>query len=105
MRAQRYSSDQPKITFNDVAGADEAKGELQEEVDFLRHPKKYRDLGARIPKGVLLVGPPGTGKTLMGRAVAGEAVVPFFSLNASEFVEMFVGVGASRRCQRSTSPA
>ena len=96
MRAQRYSSDQPKVTFNDVAGADEAKAELQEEVDFLRHPKKYHDLGARIPKGVLLVGAPGTGKTLMARAVAGEAGVPFFSLNASEFVEMFVGVGASR---------
>ncbi len=96
MRLQRYGQDQPKITFNDVAGADEAKTELQEEVDFLRHPKKYHDLGARIPKGVLLVGAPGTGKTLMARAVAGEAGVPFFSLNASEFVEMFVGVGASR---------
>ena len=96
MRAQRYSSDQPKVTFNDVAGADEAKSELQEEVDFLRHPQKYHDLGARIPRGVLLVGAPGTGKTLMARAVAGEAGVPFFSLNASEFVEMFVGVGASR---------
>ena len=96
MKAQRYSSDQPKVTFNDVAGADEAKSELQEEVDFLRHPKKYHDLGARIPRGVLLVGAPGTGKTLMARAVAGEAGVPFFSLNASEFVEMFVGVGASR---------
>ncbi len=96
MRAQRYSSEQPKVTFNDVAGADEAKSELQEEVDFLRHPKKYHDLGARIPRGVLLVGAPGTGKTLMARAVAGEAGVPFFSLNASEFVEMFVGVGASR---------
>jgi cell division protease FtsH len=96
MRAKRYSSEQPKVTFNDVAGADEAKSELQEEVDFLRNPQKYRDLGARIPKGVLLVGPPGTGKTLMARAVAGEAGVPFFSLNASEFIEMFVGVGASR---------
>jgi cell division protease FtsH len=96
MRAHRYSSEQPKVTFNDVAGADEAKSELQEEVDFLRHPQKYRDIGARIPRGVLLVGPPGTGKTLMARAVAGEAGVPFFSLNASEFVEMFVGVGASR---------
>ncbi|MGA7873300.1 MAG: ATP-dependent zinc metalloprotease FtsH [Candidatus Binatus sp.] len=96
MKAKRYSSEQPKITFNDVAGADEAKAELQEEVDFLRHPQKYHDLGARIPKGVLLVGAPGTGKTLMARAVAGEAGVPFFSLNASEFVEMFVGVGASR---------
>jgi len=96
MRARRYSSDQPKVTFSDVAGADEAKAELQEEVDFLRNPKKYRDLGARIPRGVLLVGPPGTGKTLLARAVAGEAGVPFFSINASEFVEMFVGVGASR---------
>ena len=96
MRAQRYSSEQPKVTFNDLAGADEAKAELQEEVDFLRHPQKYHDLGARIPRGVLLVGAPGTGKTLMARAVAGEAGVPFFSLNASEFVEMFVGVGASR---------
>jgi cell division protease FtsH len=96
MKARRYSSDQPKATFSDVAGADEAKLELQEEVDFLRNPKKYRDLGARIPRGVLLVGPPGTGKTLLARAVAGEAGVPFFSINASEFVEMFVGVGASR---------
>jgi cell division protease FtsH len=96
MRARRYSSEQPKITFNDMAGADEAKAELQEEVDFLKNPQKYHDLGARIPKGVLLVGAPGTGKTLMARAVAGEAGVPFFSLNASEFIEMFVGVGASR---------
>lgn len=96
MRAKRYSSEQPKVTFDDVAGADEAKAELQEEVDFLKHPQKYHDLGARIPKGVLLVGAPGTGKTLMARAVAGEAGVPFFSLNASEFIEMFVGVGASR---------
>ena len=96
MKARRYSSDRPEITFNDVAGADEAKMELQEEVDFLKQPQKYHDLGARIPKGVLLIGPPGTGKTLLARAVAGEAGVPFFSLNASEFVEMFVGVGASR---------
>lgn len=96
MTARRYSSEQPKVTFNDVAGADEAKAELQEEVDFLRHPQKYHDIGARIPRGVLLVGAPGTGKTLMARAVAGEAGVPFFSLNASEFIEMFVGVGASR---------
>jgi cell division protease FtsH len=95
-KARRYSSDQPKVTFNDVAGADDAKAELQEEVDFLRNPKKYRDLGARIPRGILLVGPPGTGKTLLARAVAGEAGVQFFSINASEFVEMFVGVGASR---------
>lgn len=96
MKTRRYSSAQPKVTFDDVAGADEAKAELQEEVDFLRHPKKYHDLGARIPVGVLLVGAPGTGKTLLARAVAGEAGVPFFSINASEFVEMFVGVGASR---------
>jgi cell division protease FtsH len=95
-KARVYSSDQPTVTFNDVAGADAAKTELQEEVDFLRHPKKYRDLGARIPKGILLVGAPGTGKTLLARAVAGEAGVQFFSINASEFVEMFVGVGASR---------
>jgi cell division protease FtsH len=95
-RARRYEADQPKVKFDDVAGADEAKIELQEVVDFLRHPKKYHDLGARIPRGVLLVGPPGTGKTLMARAVAGEAEVPFFSISASEFVEMFVGVGASR---------
>jgi cell division protease FtsH len=96
MKARRYSSEHPKVTFADVAGADEAKADLQEEVDFLTHPDKYRKLGARIPKGVLLVGPPGTGKTLLARAVAGEAGVPFFSINASEFVEMFVGVGASR---------
>jgi cell division protease FtsH len=110
MKTRRYSNTQPKVTFNDVAGADEAKAELQEEVDFLRHPKKYHDLGARIPKGVLLVGPPGTGKTLLARAVAGEAGVPFFSINASEFVEMFVGVGASRvrdlfRQAREAAPA
>src|SRR5579875_2280148 len=96
IKARRYSSEMPKVTFNDVAGADEAKADLQEEVDFLKYPKKYHALGARIPKGVLLVGAPGTGKTLLARAVAGEAGVPFFSLNASEFVEMFVGVGASR---------
>jgi cell division protease FtsH len=96
MKARRYSLEQPRVTFADVAGADEAKAELREEVDFLTNPGKYHELGARIPKGVLLVGPPGTGKTLMARAVAGEAGVPFFSINASEFVEMFVGVGASR---------
>ena len=95
-KARRYSENQSKVTFNDVAGADEAKSDLKEEVDFLRHPAKYHNVGARIPRGVLLVGPPGTGKTLLGRAVAGEAGVPFFSLSASEFVEMFVGVGASR---------
>jgi cell division protease FtsH len=95
-KARRHIEDRPKVTFNDVAGADEAKADLQEVVDFLRHPQKYHDLGARIPRGVLLVGPPGTGKTLLARAVAGEAAVPFFNLSASEFVEMFVGVGASR---------
>jgi cell division protease FtsH len=95
-RARRYTRDRPQVTFNDVAGADEAKAELQEEVDFLRNPQKYHAMGARIPRGVLLVGPPGTGKTLLARAVAGEAGVPFFSLSGSEFVEMFVGVGASR---------
>ena len=94
--ARRYTSDHPEVTFADVAGADEARAALQEEVDFLRHSEKYHDAGARIPRGVLLVGPPGTGKTLLARAVAGEAGVPFFSLSASEFVQMFVGVGASR---------
>jgi cell division protease FtsH len=110
IKARRYNTEMPKVTFNDVAGADEAKADLQEEVDFLRYPKKYHALGARIPKGVLLVGAPGTGKTLLARAVAGEAGVPFFSLNASEFVEMFVGVGASRvrdlfRQAKEASPA
>ena len=95
-KAREYALDQPKVTFDDVAGVDEAKQELQEVVDFLRHPDKYHKIGARIPRGVLLVGPPGTGKTLMAKAVAGEAGVPFFSISASEFVEMFVGVGASR---------
>ena len=85
-----------KVTFKDVAGAKEAKEELVEIVDFLRNPKKFLDIGARIPKGVLLMGAPGTGKTLLARAVAGEAAVPFFHLSGSEFVEMFVGVGASR---------
>ena len=95
-KAKRYSSEQPKVTFNDVAGANEAKGDLEEVVDFLRNPQKYHEMGARIPHGTLLVGPPGTGKTLLARAVAGEAGVPFFSISGSEFVEMFVGVGASR---------
>jgi len=95
-RARQHVGDRPNVTFNDIAGADEAKAELQEVVDFLRHPQKYHDIGAHIPRGVLLVGPPGTGKTLMARAVAGEAEVPFFNISASEFVEMFVGVGASR---------
>ena len=95
-RARRYDEDNIKITFKDVAGADEAKQELEEAVEFLKHPKKYNDLGAKIPKGVLLYGPPGTGKTLLAKAVAGEAGVPFFSISGSDFVEMFVGVGASR---------
>ena len=85
-----------KTTFEDVAGADEEKEELKEIVDFLKNPKKYDDIGARIPKGVLFLGPPGTGKTLLARAVAGEAGCPFFSISGSDFVEMFVGVGASR---------
>lgn len=95
-RAKLHSEDKTKVTFGDVAGADEAKQELEEVVEFLKHPKKFNDLGARIPKGVLLYGPPGTGKTLLARAVAGEAGVPFFSISGSDFVEMFVGVGASR---------
>jgi cell division protease FtsH len=95
-RARMFTGDKPTSTFDDVAGADEAKQELQEVVEFLKDPEKFTILGARIPKGVLLVGPPGTGKTLMARAVAGEAGVPFFSISGSEFVEMFVGVGASR---------
>ena len=95
-RAKRVSVDQPKITFKDVAGVDEAVEELQEIKEFLENPKRFQSLGARIPKGVLLFGPPGTGKTLLARAVAGEAGVPFFSISGSDFVEMFVGVGASR---------
>jgi len=95
-RARMFSADKPTVTFADVAGVDEAKSELAEVVEFLKEPEKFTSLGARIPKGVLLVGPPGTGKTLLARAVAGEANVPFFSISGSEFVEMFVGVGASR---------
>ncbi|MFN8492685.1 MAG: ATP-dependent zinc metalloprotease FtsH [Caldilineaceae bacterium] len=95
-RARLFTGDKPTITFDDIAGADEAKQELQEVVEFLKEPQKFAALGARIPKGVLLVGPPGTGKTLMAKAVSGEAGVPFFSISGSEFVEMFVGVGASR---------
>jgi cell division protease FtsH len=95
-RAKIYDRKELKVTFADVAGVDEARAELMEVVDFLRNPKKYQRLGGRIPKGVLLVGPPGAGKTLLARAVAGEAAVPFFFLSASEFVEMFVGVGAAR---------
>lgn len=95
-RAKQFSRDMPKITFADVAGVDEAKQELQEVVDFLKHPEKYRAVGARTPKGVLLIGPAGTGKTLLARAVAGEAGVPFYSVAGSEFMEMLVGVGAAR---------
>jgi cell division protease FtsH len=95
-RAKIYAEDDVKVRFDDVAGVDEAKEELKEIVEFLQHPKKYTSIGGRIPKGVLLVGPPGTGKTLLAKAVAGEAKVPFFSLSGSEFVEMFVGVGAAR---------
>jgi cell division protease FtsH len=94
--ARRYNEERPSVTFADVAGADEAKGELTEIVDFLRMPERFRKIGARLPRGVLLVGPPGTGKTLLARSVAGEAGVPFYSITASEFVELFVGVGASR---------
>ena len=95
-KARLFTGDKPTVTFADVAGSDEAKQELQEIVEFLKEPQKFAALGARIPKGVLLVGPPGTGKTLMAKAVSGEAGVPFFSISGSEFVEMFVGVGASR---------
>lgn len=95
-KARMVTNDKKKVTFEDVAGADEEKEELEEIVDFLKNPRRYIELGARIPKGVLLVGPPGTGKTLLAKAVAGEAGVPFFSISGSDFVEMFVGVGASR---------
>lgn len=95
-KAKLYNEEKKKVTFDDVAGADEEKAELVEVVDFLKDPRKFSTVGARIPKGVLLVGPPGTGKTLLARAVAGEAGVPFFSISGSDFVEMFVGVGASR---------
>src|SRR3977135_2117037 len=96
-RAKIYADDEVKVRCTDVAGVDEAEDELKEIVEFLKNPKKYTNLGGRIPKGVLLVGPPGTGKTLLARAVAGEAKVPFFSLSGSEFVEMFGGGGAGRR--------
>lgn len=95
-RAKIYAEDETKASFDDVAGVDEAQEELEEIIEFLKHPEKFRHLGATIPKGVLLLGPPGTGKTLLARAVAGEAKVPFFSISGSEFVEMFVGVGAAR---------
>ncbi|SMX48820.1 ATP-dependent zinc metalloprotease FtsH [Maliponia aquimaris] len=95
-KARVYVESDTKVTFADVAGVDEAKAELQEVIDFLKNPREYGSLGARMPKGILLVGPPGTGKTLLARAVAGEAGVPFYSISGSEFVEMFVGVGAAR---------
>lgn len=95
-KARLYGNEKDKVTFKDIAGSDEAKQDLEEVVEFLKYPKKFSGMGARIPKGVLLVGPPGTGKTMLSRAVAGEANVPFFSISGSEFVEMFVGVGASR---------
>ena len=95
-KARIYSEGSTGVTFDDVAGVDEAKAELQEIVDFLEHAGKYTRLGAKIPKGVLLVGPPGTGKTLLAKAIAGEAGVPFFSISGSEFIELFVGIGASR---------
>lgn len=95
-KAKMVTPDTQTVTFEDIAGADEEKAELEEIVDFLRLPSKYIQIGARIPKGVLLVGPPGTGKTLLAKAIAGEAGVPFFSISGSDFVEMFVGVGASR---------
>jgi cell division protease FtsH len=95
-KAKMYDAERPRVTFADVAGEEEAKGELTEVVDFLKNPAKYHSIGARLPRGILLIGPPGTGKTLLAKAVAGEAGVPFFSVSASEFVEMFVGVGASR---------
>jgi cell division protease FtsH len=95
-KARMLSEDQVKVTFADMAGAEEAKEEVVEVVDFLRDPSKFQKLGGKIPKGVLMVGPPGTGKTLLARAIAGEAKVPFFTISGSDFVEMFVGVGASR---------
>ena len=95
-RAKLLTENQHRVTFSDVAGVDEAKDDLQEIIAFLKDPKKFTKLGGRIPKGCLLVGPPGTGKTLLARAIAGEAGVPFFSISGSDFVEMFVGVGASR---------
>ena len=95
-RAKLTSNQQKKVTFKDVAGVDEPKEELQEIIDFLKEPQKFQRLGGRIPKGVLLMGPPGTGKTLLARAISGEANVPFFTISGSDFVEMFVGVGASR---------
>ena len=97
IQKQNYLNEaQGKVTFNDVAGVEEAKEEVEEIVEFLKDPKKFSRLGGKIPKGALLIGPPGTGKTLLAKAIAGEANVPFFSISGSDFVEMFVGVGASR---------
>ena len=95
-RAKAYSTDKPSTTFADIAGYEGVKQEINEVVDFLRMPERFKEIGARVPKGILLVGPPGTGKTLLARAIAGEANVPFFTISGSDFVEMFVGVGASR---------
>ena len=95
-KARMLEQDQNKVTFADVAGCDEAKEEVEEMVDFLKDPAKYQKLGGKVPRGALMVGPPGTGKTLLARAIAGEAKVPFFTISGSDFVEMFVGVGASR---------
>nr|GFB82920.1 FtsH-like protein [Tanacetum cinerariifolium] len=95
-KARMLSEDEIKITFDDVAGCDEAKEEVSELVEYLKEPSRFQKLGGKIPKGVLMVGPPGTGKTLLAKAVAGEAKVPFFTISGSDFVEMFVGVGASR---------
>jgi len=102
-RARLYGNEKDKVNFKSIAGSDEAKIDLQEVVEFLKFPKKFEAVGAKIPKGVLLVGPPGTGKTMLARAVAGEANVPFFSISGSEFVEMFVGVGASRQGEKERS--
>jgi len=99
-KAKLLTENKNRVTFEDVAGVDEAKDELSEIVDFLKDPGKFQKLGGKIPKGALLVGPPGTGKTLLARAVAGEAGVPFFTISGSDFVEMFVGVGASRHLHR-----
>lgn len=103
-KAKLYGDGKSRVTFKDVAGADEAKQELEEVVEFLKAPQKYNQLGAKIPKGVLLYGPPGTGKTLLAKAVAGEAGVPFFSISGSDFVEMFVGVGPPVSVTCSTRP-
>ena len=104
-RAKVYTTERPKTTFDDVAGYTGVKQEIAEVVDFLKNPGRFKDIGARIPKGVLLVGPPGTGKTLLARAVAGEAGVPFMSVTGSDFMEMFVGVGAAACATCSRPPA